>query len=142
MSDIQIRPYQLSDQVQVVILWQICDLTRPWNNPEKDIERKLSVQSELFLVMEDNGKIIGTIMGGYDGHRGNIYYLAIHPDHQKSGYGKFLMEEMEKRFLAMGCPKSHVMIRTSNLAVQSYYEAQNYDAQDCILYGKRLIPDT
>jgi len=83
-----IRPFKLEDKNSVVELWKICRLTRPWNNPEKDIERKLSVQSEMFLVLEIQGSIIGSVMAAYDGHRGVINYLAVHPGYQKKGYGK------------------------------------------------------
>lgn len=82
-----IRPFELDDESAVIHLWQKCGLTRPWNDPEKDIRRKLRVQAETFLVGEVDGTIVATAMGGYDGHRGWINYLAVDPEHQRKGYG-------------------------------------------------------
>ena len=80
MNNIKIRQYADSDQEKVIKLWELCELTRQWNNPIKDIQRKLTVQSELFLVLEKDGEILGSIMGGFDGHRGSVYYLGMSPN--------------------------------------------------------------
>jgi len=137
-----IRPFKLEDKNSVVELWKICRLTRPWNNPEKDIERKLNVQSEMFLVLEIEGSILGTVMAAYDGHRGVINYLAIHPGYQKKGYGKILMTYVEQELLNRGCPKINLLVRSDNLNVKRFYKGLHYDEQDDIkVFGKRLIPD-
>ena len=77
-----VRPYRTDDEESLVSLWQVCELTVPWNNPHKDITRKLQVQPELFLVGILDSRLIATVMGGYDGHRGWINYLAVHPEFQ------------------------------------------------------------
>ena len=137
-----IRSFKLEDKNSVVELWKICRLTRPWNNPEKDIERKLNVQSELFLVLEIQGSIIGSVMAAYDGHRGVINYLAVHPGFQKKGYGKILMTYVEQELLNKGCPKINLLVRSDNLNVKRFYEGLHYDEQDDVkVFGKRLIPD-
>ena len=137
-----IRPFKLEDRNSVVELWKICRLTRPWNNPEKDIERKLNVQSEMFLVLEIEGSILGTVMAAYDGHRGVINYLAIHLGYQKKGYGKILMTYVEQELLNRGCPKINLLVRSDNLNVKRFYKGLHYDEQDDIkVFGKRLIPD-
>ena len=137
-----IRPFKLEDKNSVVELWKICRLTRPWNNPEKDIERKLNVQSELFLVLEIQGSIIGSVMAAYDGHRGVINYLAVHPSYQKKGYGKILMTHVEQELLNKGCPKINLLVRSDNLNVKRFYKGLHYDEQDDVkVFGKRLIPD-
>ena len=137
-----IRPFKLEDKNSVVELWKICRLTRPWNNPEKDIERKLNVQSEMFLVLEIQGSIIGSVMAAYDGHRGVINYLAIHPGYQKKGYGKILMTHVEQELLNKGCPKINLLVRSDNLNVKRFYKGLHYDEQDDVkVFGKRLIPD-
>ncbi|MFL2805676.1 MAG: GNAT family acetyltransferase [Paracoccaceae bacterium] len=137
-----IRPFKLEDKNSVVELWKICRLTRPWNNPEKDIERKLSVQSEMFLVLEIQGSIIGSVMAAYDGHRGVINYLAVHPGYQKKGYGKILMAHVEQELLNKGCPKINLLVRSDNLNVKRFYKGLHYDEQDDVkVFGKRLIPD-
>ncbi|PQM68542.1 MAG: GNAT family acetyltransferase [Rhodobacteraceae bacterium] len=137
-----IRPFKLEDKNSVVELWKICRLTRPWNNPEKDIERKLNVQSEMFLVLEIQGSIIGSVMAAYDGHRGVINYLAVHPGYQKKGYGKILMTHVEQELLNKGCPKINLLVRSDNLNVKRFYKGLHYDEQDDVkVFGKRLIPD-
>ena len=137
-----IRPFKLEDKNSVVELWKICRLTRPWNNPEKDIERKLNVQSEMFLVLEIQGSIIGSVMAAYDGHRGAINYLAVHPGFQKKGYGKILMTYVEQELLNKGCPKINLLVRSDNLNVKRFYKGLHYDEQDDVkVFGKRLIPD-
>ena len=137
-----IRPFKLEDKNSVVELWKICRLTRPWNNPEKDIERKLNVQSEMFLVLEIQGSIIGSVMAAYDGHRGVINYLAVHPGFQKKGYGKILMTYAEQELLNKGCPKINLLVRSDNLNVKRFYKGLHYDEQDDVkVFGKRLIHD-
>ena len=137
-----IRPFKLEDKNSVVELWKICRLTRPWNNPEKDIERKLNVQSEIFLVLEIQGSIIGSVMAAYDGHRGVINYLAVHPGFQKKGYGKILMTYVEQELLNKGCPKINLLVRSDNVNVKRFYKGLHYDEQDDVkVFGKRLTPD-
>ncbi len=86
-----IRPFAVPDTEPVVALWRVCGLTRPWNDPRKDIERKLAVQPELFLVADREGEPVATAMAGYDGHRGWVYYVAVAPGLQRSGVGRELM---------------------------------------------------
>src|SRR6478609_204243 len=102
---IAIRPFELPDTEAVVSLWQATGLTRPWNNPYQDINRKLSVQPELFLVAVAAGAIVGSVMAGYDGHRGWLYYLASDPARRGEGIGRRLVEVAEERLLELGCPK-------------------------------------
>ena len=107
-----VRPYRTDDEESLVSLWQVCELTVPWNNPHKDIARKLQVQPELFLVGILDSRLIATVMGGYDGHRGWINYLAVHPDFQGKGYGQEIMNSVETGLRGMGCPKINLQIRT------------------------------
>ena len=85
---IVIRQYSEKDREQIIELCNTCDLTRPWNDPNKDFDRKKGVGEDLFIVPEYENKIIGTIMGGYDGHRGIMNYLAVSPDFRGKGYGR------------------------------------------------------
>ena len=141
MSDLTIRPYSETDLNSIVSLWEICELSRPWNDPIKDIERKLTVQRELFLILEKNGEILGSVMGGYDGHRGSVNYLGIHPDHKNEGLGKLLMNRIEEELIKMGCPKINLMVRNSNLDVHEFYRVIGYEELEVVVFGKRLIPD-
>ncbi|MCB9007014.1 MAG: GNAT family acetyltransferase [Ardenticatenaceae bacterium] len=141
MTQLHIRPFALADSEAVIAIWQACKLTVPWNDPHKDIARKMQVNPELFLVAEWNGRIAGTVMGGYEGHRGWINYLAVAPDCQKQGVGRALMAAAEAKLMALGCPKINLQVRKSNTAVIQFYGHLGYHIDDVISLGKRLIPD-
>ena len=137
----RIRPFRREDTEPVVDLWGRCGLTRPWNDPHRDIERKLAVQPELFLVTERDEAVVATAMAGYDGHRGWVYYVAVEPSLQGSGIGRALLDEVEQRLLALGCPKVNVQIRGGNEPVAAFYRRLGYTEDGATGFGKRLIPD-
>lgn len=136
-----IRTFQIDDTENVVALWHAAGLTRPWNDPYADIRRKLAVQPELFLVADDDGEVVGSVMGGYDGHRGWLSYLAAAPHRQGEGIGRALVTEAEQRLIAMGCPKVQLMVRPDNDQAFRVYDAIGYERFDVGTTGKRLIPD-
>jgi ribosomal protein S18 acetylase RimI-like enzyme len=137
----EIRPYRESDQDAVVALWRECGLVKPWNDPVKDIHRKLCIQRDLFLVGSMNGRLVATAMVGYEGHRGWINYLAVSADCRKQGFGRLLMDEAEALLRAMGCPKISLQIRRSNADVVAFYRSIGYSEDDVVSMGKRLIED-
>jgi GNAT superfamily N-acetyltransferase len=137
----RIRAFAEADTERVVELWTDCELTRPWNDPRRDIARKLTVQPELFLVGEENGEPIATAMIGFDGHRGWVSYLAVDPAHRGRGHAAALMAESERLLIELGCPKIMLMVRADNTAVIGLYEHLDYAAEQTVLMGKRLIPD-
>ena len=137
-----IRPYLAADEAQVIALWQTCGLTRPWNNPILDIQRKLRVQPDWFLVGEDVTGVMASAMFGYDGHRGWINYLAVAPDFQRRGLARQLVEHGESLLLAAGCPKLNLLVRSSNASVIGFYKKLGYGQDEVLGMGKRLIPDT
>ena len=138
----QIRAFADADTEAVVALWNDCGLTRPWNNPYQDIARKCSVSPDLFLVGADtNAQLVATIMVGYDGHRGWINYLAVHPSHQRQGHARRLMEQAEQLLTARGCPKLNLQVREGNKAVIAFYESLGYTDDKTVSMGKRLIAD-
>ena len=141
MTALFIRPYHESDEDAVVALWRECGLVVPWNDPHKDIRRKLTVQRDMFLVGLVNDKVVASIMAGYEGHRGWINYLAIDPNCQKKGLGRRMMDEAEARLQELGCPKINLQVRTTNTAVIDFYKALGYTIDDSISMGKRLEPD-
>ncbi len=138
MTELVIRAYRESDQDAVVQLWRECGLTTHWNDPKKDIYRKLSTQREMFLVGSIGSKLVATVMAGYDGHRGWINYLAVAIDSQKRGFGRRLMGEAEARLREMGCPKINLQVRNSNADVVEFYRAIGYSIDDVVSMGKRL----
>ncbi len=136
-----IRPYEETDQDAVIALWQDCGLVVPHNDPRRDIARKLQVGRELFLVGEESGVVVASIMGGYEGHRGWVNYLAVSPGHRRKSYGTLLMRALEKRLLALGCPKLNLQIRRSNESVINFYNSIGYGEDAVVSMGKRLISD-
>ena len=136
-----IREFKASDSAEVIALWQACELSRPLNDPQRDIQRKLDVDDALFLVGVDNNKIVASVMGGYDGHRGWMNYLAVSPEHQRQGLATQLVRCVEEKLLALGCPKLNLQIRTDNVAVQAFYKEIGFGIDDAVSMGKRLIPD-
>ena len=136
-----IRPYREPDEEAVVALWNVCGLVRPWNDPHKDIARKLTVQRELFLIGEVDGRLVATVMAGFEGHRGWVNYLAVAPGLRGRGYAARLMQRVEEDLLAVGCPKISLLVRAGNTEVLAFYSKLGYAADEAIPLGKRLIPD-
>jgi ribosomal protein S18 acetylase RimI-like enzyme len=137
----QIRPFESQDEEQVIALWRECNLVVPQNDPKKDIQRKLKVNPELFLVGIVDNEIVATIMGGYEGHRGWVNYLAVSPSHQRKGYGRQMMDSVESKLRAMGCAKINLQVRETNIAVVEFYKSIGYNLDHVISMGKRLESD-
>jgi len=137
----EIRSFEDDDGDAVVELWSRCGLLRPWNNPHKDIERKRRVQRSLFLIGTIEEKVVGSVMVGYDGHRGWINYLAVDPAHQRSGFGRALMDAAEQQLRRIGCPKINLQIRRDNLEAIAFYERIGYTEDVVVSFGKRLEKD-
>lgn len=138
---LDIRSFAEGDSASVIALWQACGLTRPWNDPQKDIERKLTTQPDLFFIGLVDGVLIATAMFGYDGHRGWVNYLAVSPDYQGLGYGKNMMQAGERALIRLGCPKLNLQIRADNLSATRFYRASGYVQDEVVSFGKRLIDD-
>ncbi len=136
-----IRPFTLHDTEAVISLWKSCGLVAPQNNPHKDIERKLKVNPELFLIGEVNMKVIASVMGGYEGHRGWLNYLAVSPDHRHKGYGQQIVAAAEKRIAACGAPKINLQVRSTNTEVIKFYTSLGYGEDSVLSMGKRLVED-
>ncbi len=137
----EIRPFRTDDTEAVVALWEASGLTRPWNDPRKDIARKLAVQPELFVVAVDGGRVVGSVMAGYDGHRGWMNYLATAPDARGIGIGRALVDHVEESLQAIGCPKVNLQVRATNREAVAFYERLGYRVDETIDLGKRLIDD-
>jgi ribosomal protein S18 acetylase RimI-like enzyme len=136
-----VRPFGPGDAAAVIDLWEQCGLTRPWNDPAKDIARKVAHDDDLFLVAVAADELIGSVMAGYDGHRGWINYLAVAPVHHGRGVGTLMMADAELRLLNLGCPKVNLQIRNDNGAAEAFYNAIGYSNDEVTSFGKRLIAD-
>ena len=134
-----IRTFQERDEEAVVALWKDAFPDAPaWNDPAVDIRRKLSVQRDLFLVAEREGALVGTAMGGYDGHRGWVYYVAVSREERGGGVGRALMQTLEDKLRALGCPKLNLQVRATNTAVIEFYRKLGYEVEDRVSMSKRL----
>jgi ribosomal protein S18 acetylase RimI-like enzyme len=134
-----IREYAESDRADVVALWSLVFADDPPRNaPDRVIERKLATQRELFLVAELGGRVVGTVLGGYDGFRGWVYHLAVHPDRRRKGLGRALMAAIEERLRALGCPKINLQVRARNRATAAFYERLGYCVEDHVSMGKEM----
>lgn len=153
MSTMQIRPFDWQDQPDVIRIWEACGLVRPENDPKLDIARKMTVHPELFLIGEvagdnndgdanatgsGNPTIVATCMATYEGRRGWVDYMAVHPDHQRHGYGRQILAEAEVRLQALGCPKINLRVREGNKQIIAFYEAHGYMNDRVVSLGKRF----
>jgi ribosomal protein S18 acetylase RimI-like enzyme len=131
-----IRTATIKDTPVITELWRRTNLLRPWNNPEQDIEQALTTETSTILVFETDDKIIGTIMAGYDGHRGWIYYMAVEPEYQRNGYAKQLVASAEEWLKSRGAPKVHLLTRKGNEEVQQFYTKIGYEISDVTVMQK------
>ena len=141
MAQVIVRAYKESDEARVLELWMFAGVIRPWNDPKKDIARKLKVQRELFLVAELEGVVVGVVMAGYDGHRGWVNYLAVDIGQRRRGIGSALMRDAERRLRLLGCPKINLQVRSENSEVQAFYAALGFKNDEVVSLGKRLEDD-
>tara|TARA_R100000935_G_scaffold7843_3_gene16543 strand:- start:7240 stop:7719 length:480 start_codon:yes stop_codon:yes gene_type:complete len=135
---LHIRTFRESDRRAAISLWQSCDLIRPWNNPSLDIDRAVKTRSSTLLVGEKKANRIASIMAGYDGHRGWIYYLAVDASERTRGYGREMMLEAELWLRSQSTPKLQLMVRSDNQTATAFYTALGYERQDVSVYGKHL----
>ena len=141
MNNMKIRQFKMDDEKQLVQIWNDSGLIVPWNNPHRDIQRKARIQPELFLVGIYENRLVASVMGGYDGHRGWVYYLSVHPDYQRKGFARQMMLEIEDRLHKIGCPKINLQVRNTNLKVIEFYKRIGYKLDDVLSFGKCLDPD-
>jgi ribosomal protein S18 acetylase RimI-like enzyme len=138
---VNVREYANADEPHVVALWETCALTRPWNDPRRDIARKLAVADGGLLVGEIDGRIVATVMVGYDGHRGWVNYLAVEPTSQRDGFGRCMMDAAEAWLSARGCAKLNLQVRAGNTAALAFYERLGFSVDEAVSMGKRLESD-
>lgn len=138
-ENLEIRTYREADAADVVALWTgTFPDTRPWNQPQAYIRRKLAAQPELFLVGVYGDRVVATVLGGYDGTRGWIYHLAVASEQRRHGFGRAMMAAAEERLRALGCPKINLQIMRTNPGVVRFYERLGYAVEDRISMGRRL----
>lgn len=138
----KIRVYEARDREGVIALWnQVFRDDPPWNEPATVIDRKLSVQSDLFFVCESDGRIIGTVIAGFDGHRGWVHKVATDPQHRRQGLARQLMVAAEEGLASKGCRKLNLQVREGNDGAVSFYEDLGYSIEHRISMSKHIGSD-
>lgn len=138
---LRIRNFQFPEDYEPVFqLWQQAGEgihLRKSDEPE-EIQKKLTRDADLFLVAENDGEIIGAVLGGFDGRRGLMYHLAVSKAHRKKGIGSKLVEELEKRLRDKGCLRYYLLVTRNNLEAIHFYEQRGWKKMDEYILGKDL----
>ena len=137
-SDLAVTVIEEADIPAVVALWERCELTRPWNEPQADIARARDKSNSEILVGRSGGTVVATVMVGHDGHRGWVYYVAVDPDQHKKGYGRAIMTAAEDWMRERGVEKLQLLVRADNTRVQAFYETLDYEEQERVVFAKWL----
>lgn len=127
-----------TDASAVIALWHACGLTRPWNDPQADYDLALVTPTSAILVAREGEVILASIMTGFDGHRGWVYYLGVDPTLRRAGLGRLMMAAAEDWLRAIGSPKVQLMVRGDNRDATGFYKALGYEVQDVVTIGRRL----
>ncbi|KPB69632.1 GNAT family acetyltransferase [Pseudomonas cannabina] len=126
-------------RLAVIQLWRtVFNDDQPHNRPDLSIDKKRAVEDRLFFVALLNGAVIGTILAGYDGHRGWLYSVAVDPQQRGKGLGSALVKHAEQALTERGCVKINLQVRTLNESVQAFYRTLGYTQEPIISMGKRI----
>lgn len=141
MSELIVRPIEPDDYDVVIRMWeQSFPHRRDYSKPAADLRRKLAHEDDMLLVGTFADEVVATVMVGYDGHRGWIYYLAVHSDHRRQGFGRKMLTEAETRLKRLGCTKLNLQVLGENTQVIAFYERMGFAVEQRISMGKRLEP--
>lgn len=141
MSGVSIRTFVYpQDLAAVLALWQAAGSgihLRRSDEPQ-EIEKKLARDPDLFLVAEAGGRIVGAVLGGFDGRRGMVYHLAVAHALRRQGIAGLLMDELEQRLRQKGCIRAYLLVTRDNHEAIRFYEAHSWQPMDLFAYGKNL----
>jgi len=142
MSEVAIRTFRFpEDLTRVLDLWGNAGpgvhLGR--SDTPDEIQKKLSRDPDLFLIAEKDGKLIGTVLGGFDGRRGMVYHLAVTADYRRQGLGEALMQAVEGRLREKGCLRYYLLVTQDNESAVKFYEQRGHECLPLHVYAKDLI---
>ncbi|MEZ5926592.1 MAG: GNAT family acetyltransferase [Hyphomicrobiaceae bacterium] len=142
MSEPQLTIRAIADgeEATVIALWNACGLTRPWNDPARDLAFARSGPASDVLVGLLGDRIVASAMVGHDGHRGIVYYLSVDPGAKRQGYGRQMMQAAEQWLLDRGIWKINLFVRHGNEPVLAFYDSLGYELQATALLGKWIDP--
>ncbi len=141
MTDISIRPFRFPEDYETVLtLWQNAGegIGIGVSDQPEEIEKKVRYAPDLFLLAESGSRIVGTVIGGYDGRRGMVYHLAVNADFRGQGIGTLLMDEIETRLREKGCRKAYLLVKQSNSAAEMYEKRGWSEMTKVRLFGKNF----
>lgn len=143
MIPVAVRRVTAADAEAVLALWRVVfpvytDPAHPQRDPAASLARKLAFGDGLFWLAEREGRVVGTAMAGYDGHRGWLYSVGVHPEARRAGVGALLVAEAERALSALGCPKVNLQVYASNASAQAFWRGVGYAQDDVVAFGKRL----
>lgn len=139
IESLKVIAFQEERRADLIRLWTDCDLVRAWNDPDADINRALENPSSTILLLAEGDQTVGSVMCGYDGHRGWVYYLAASREHRGAGVGRQLMAAAEDWLRDRGCPKIELMVRDTNMATLGFYDALGYERQPVEVLARWLV---
>lgn len=135
----EVRSYQETDFEGIDALWrEAFPNDPPWNRAENAVPTKIAFQPDLLFVAVDSDQVVGSVMAGYDGHRGWLYAVAVRSQHKRTGLGTTLVRRAEDALRDLGCAKVNLQVRTANAAVVRFYERLGYAVEDRVSLGRRL----
>jgi ribosomal protein S18 acetylase RimI-like enzyme len=136
------READTADASDVIALWEACGLTRPWNDPAADFARAVAGPASVVFLLHEGDALAASVMAGFDGHRGWVYYLAVAPDRRRVGLGRTMMDAAEAWLRARGAPKIQLMVRDDNEAALDFYEALGLERQKVVTLGRFLAAES
>ncbi len=140
-ADVVIGEMTSDERDAVIALWARCGLTRPWNDPERDVTLATTTDAATVLVARTGGRVVGAAMTGHDGHRGALYYLGVDPDTRRAGIGRALVRAAEAWCRSRGVPKVNLLVRNENQAVLAFYAALGYLPTNSVSLYRTLDPE-
>jgi ribosomal protein S18 acetylase RimI-like enzyme len=136
---LRVREFKVDDYPIVRELWHAAALELRPGDDLADIKLKLQRDPDLFLIAEQDGRIVGSVIGGWDGRRGWIYHLAVSPNYQRKGIGGGLVRELEERLVAKGAKMVNAQVHKLNEKSFNFFKAIGYDERShLIMIGKQL----
>ena len=132
------RPLADGEEAGLIALWQACGLTRPWNDPARDIAFARGKETSEILVLVESGVLAASVMTGHDGHRGMLYYVAVLPARQGQGLGTAAVRAAEAWLGERGVWKINIMVRAGNDGVRGFYEALGYEINQVFSMGRKI----